>query len=504
MKPTVPTPSGLDFGSRRLRLSDPVSIAGSQWALDVAMAVSGEPPWPTLQCVKGDSRPSLVVFSPDAPGDQFEMIPSDLPDSSYSLATKDDHIVITCSQPSGLVAALRTIGQNRNQDGTLGELTGEDTPAFRYRGIHLDVCRHFFGVSFLKRLIRLEAALGFNVFHWHLTEDQGWRVPIEKYPKLTEIGAFRTEKDGSTYGGFYTKDEIRDVVNYAGHFGIVVIPEIEVPGHSSAAIASYPELSCRGDQIPVANRWGIFDDVLCAGSDQVCAFIGDVFDEVVELFPSSLIHIGGDECPRTRWKECPRCGERIVGEGLADYDELQSYFIGRATRMLEERGRVAIGWDEILEGGLPEGTVVMSWRGTAGGIQAASAGHPVIMTPQTHCYFDYRQVSGDDAPGVTYADKDGRKAVTSVDKVLAFDPLEGLPHDAAKNVLGGQANVWTELMADEESVERMIAPRILSLSEALWSAPDERDWKAFKAKAQAGLGLLDAMGWRYTDVPELA
>ena len=485
-----------------------IPITGPSWIKSTVDAVRGQVPWLPMNYV-----PSVGAGSPGAPQstaiitvhgpERTTPVPRTLPDSGYALHISEAAIAVECREPAGLVQALRTLGQLADADGRIPTGTISDAPRFPYRGIHLDVARHFFGASFIKRLLRLMASLGFNVFHWHLTEDQGWRIPIDSYPRLTEIGAYRTEADGTRYGGHYTKDEIRDVVAYAGALGILVVPEIELPGHARAAIAAYPELSCRGEQLEVTSKWGVCEDVFCAGNDTLFEFLGGVFDEVCKLFPSEIIHIGGDECPKNRWRECDKCNARLAAQGLRDYEELQSYVIDRVARMLAERGRKAIGWDEILEGGLPADTLVMSWRGTSGGITAAAKGHPVVMTPTSHCYFDYRQTDSPDAVGFSYRDEHGRIPVTTIDTVYQFDPLAGLTGDAAANVLGGQANVWSEPLETEAIAERMIAPRILAMAEVLWAYPALREFGTFKPRAQAGVALLQRMGWRSADVPEL-
>jgi len=513
MQQIIPSIANAEL-DKRATLTVPASTAegipmtGPAWVKSTVDAVRGQKPWlQTNYLPSADSgstaapqrTATIAVRAPEL----ADAAPRDLPDSHYAIRIRQTAVDVECAGPAGLVQALRTLGQLVDSEGRIPTGSITDAPRFPYRGIHLDVGRHFFEVGFIKRLLRLMASLGFNVFHWHLTEDQGWRIPIDSYPRLTRIGAYRIEHDGSRYGGHYTKDGIRDVVAYAGALGILVVPEIELPGHARAAIAAYPELSCRDEQIEVTHEWGICEDVFCAGNDRLFEFLDAVFDEVCELFPSEIIHIGGDECPKNRWKECDKCNARLVAEGLRDYEELQSYVVSRAARMLHERGRRAIGWDEILEGGLPDDALVMSWRGTGGGIAAASSGHLVVMTPTSHCYFDYRQIDSADAIGFSYPDEHGRIPVTTIDTVYQFDPVAGLTDDAAANVLGGQANVWSELLETEEIAERMIAPRILAMAEALWAHPAVRDFEAFRPRVRAGLVLLKQMGWHYTDVPEL-
>lgn len=362
-----------------------------------------------------------------------------------------------------------------------------DQPRFEWRGMHLDVCRHFMPADFVKRYIDLLALHKFNTFHWHLTEDQGWRIEIEAYPRLTEVAAWR-DQDGQRYGGFYTQDEVREIVRYAADRFITVVPEIEMPGHTLAALAAYPNLSCTGGPFEVANTSGIFKDVYCAGNEETFTFLQNVIVEVLELFPGSFIHIGGDECPKNRWAECPKCQVRIKNENLANEDELQSYLIKRMVRFIQDKGRRAVGWDEILEGGLAEGAVVMSWRGVKGGIAAARAGHDVIMCPTSHCYFDYRQRDVEGERGPDWA------PVLDLQKVYSFDPIPGeLSSKEAKHVLGVQGNVWTERIPGPREVEYMAFPRACALSEVGWSAANQRDWPDFSNRLRTHAKMLTGM-----------
>lgn len=398
-----------------------------------------------------------------------------------------------------------------------------DYPRFDYRGVHLDVGRHFFPLAFIKRYIDFLAAHKLNVFHWHLTEDQGWRIEIKKYPELTRTGAWRNgtivgrypglRNDNIRYGGFYTQDEIREVVDYAKTRHIDVIPEIEMPGHSSAAIAAYPWLSCfpaRPTAIPndmasaqsrkeqaagriklVQETWGIFDDVFCAGNDSVFLFLEGVLEEVIGLFPSKYVHIGGDECPKTHWKECPRCQQRIKSLGLKDEHELQSWFVQRIEKYLNSKGKILIGWDEILEGGLAPNAVVMSWRGEAGGIEAARQRHNVIMTPGNPVYFDHTQSEQDDSLTIG--------GYNPLEKVYAYEPIpRELNEEEGKRVLGAQANVWTEYMEYPSKVEYMLLPRLAALSEVLWSPKDKRNWQDFQQRLSAQLARYDSWNANYS------
>ena len=315
-----------------------------------------------------------------------------------------------------------------------------------------------------------------NKLHWHLTEDQGWRIAIDKYPKLTLIGSQRKDSSES-YGGYYTKEDIKEIVDYAKNKHIEVIPEIEFPGHSQAAIAAYPQLSCTGKPIDVATEWGVFKDIYCAGNDSVFTFMEDVLGEVMELFPSSFIHIGGDEAPKIRWENCPKCQKRMLEENLKDEHELQSYFIKRIEKYLNSRGKTLIGWDEILEGGLAKNAVVQSWRGMNGGIEAAKHGNKVIMSPTSHAYFDYSIKS------------------TDMKQVYHFDPIPTELDSIQKQlVLGGECNLWSEHIPNEKKLDEMVFPRMLAMSEVLWSYPKERNYDTFLARADNHAHLLRSYG----------
>lgn len=378
----------------------------------------------------------------------------------------------------------------------------QDYPRFTYRGMHLDVCRHFFPVEFVKKYIDYIALHKMNYFHWHLTDDQGWRIEIKKYPELTGVGAWRngtiigrypgTGNDNIRYGGFYTQDQIREIVKYAAERYITVVPEIEMPGHSSAAIASYPWLSCFPEEetvIPthpseasknlhgkkVQETWGVFEDIFCAGKDSTFMFLENVLDEVLALFPSRYIHVGGDEAPKTHWKRCARCQARIKAEGLKDEHELQSYFIHRIEKYLNSKGRILIGWDEILEGGLAPNAWVMSWRGEQGGIDAARQNHNVIMTPGDYVYLDHSQTKNEDSIVIG--------GYTPVEEVYGYEPVpKELTGGKAKFVQGAQGNVWTEYMAYPSKVEYQIFPRMSALSEVLWSPKEKRNWADFEKR----------------------
>ena len=374
----------------------------------------------------------------------------------------------------------------------------KDEPVFEYRGMHLDVCRHFFSVDEVKKYIDLLAIHKMNRFHWHLTEDQGWRIEIKKYPLLTEIGGFRKETlighysdrphkfDGQRYGGFYTQEEIKDIVRYAEQRSVTIIPEIEMPGHSMAALAAYPELACSEGPFEVATKWGVFEDVYCP-TEYTFNFLTDVLTEVAALFPGEYIHIGGDECPKTSWNNSDFCKDLMEKEGLVDAYELQSYFIRRIEKVLHKLGKKLIGWDEILEGGLAKSATVMSWRGTEGGIAAARMGNNVVMTPGSHCYFDHYQSDHPDEPVAI-------GGYTPLEKVYLYEPIPAvLSSEEGKFVLGAQGNVWTEYMKSFDHVEYMAYPRASALSEVLWTTPEQRNFYDFAERLAAHQKRLKTM-----------
>lgn len=408
----------------------------------------------------------------------------------YTLYIDKMLVELSSSSPEGIFRGFQTLrqllpadiekaGARKGHRILLPAMEIIDQPRFPWRGMLLDCGRHFMSVDFVKRYIDLLAYYKMNVLHWHLTEDQGWRIEIKKYPALTEVGAWRTNEDGSRYGGFYTQEEIKDVVEYARRRFVTIIPEIEMPGHSVAALAAYPQFSCSGGPFEVETAWGVHKDVYCAGKEETFAFLEDVLTEVIELFPGTYIHIGGDECPKDRWQDCPDCQARIKAEGLKDEHELQSYFITRIEKFLNSKGRQIIGWDEILEGGLAPGATVQSWRGMEGAIAAAKSGHDAIVSPTSHAYFDYPLENID------------------LEKVYSFDPVpEELTEDEAEHILGGECNMWSE-RAPQELVDSKVFPRILAMSEILWSYPHIRDYDVFRAKVQQHYPRLDNMGVTY-------
>lgn len=383
----------------------------------------------------------------------------------------------------------------------------KDYPRFTYRGVMLDVCRHFFPVDFVKKYIDILALHNINYFHWHLTDDQGWRIEIKKYPKLTEIGSQRKETvvglnsgeyDGQPYGGYYTQEEIKEVIAYAKERYITIVPEINFPGHMLAALTAYPELGCTGGPYNVATRWGVFKDVLCIGNEDAMRFLEDVLGEVTDLFPSEYIHVGGDEAPRNRWKVCSKCQERIRKEGIrsdgehAAEDYLQSYCMQRMEKLLNAKGRRIIGWDEILEGKVAQNATVMSWRGMSGGIKAAQLHHDVIMAPTTHAYFDY--YGTDNLEGEPL----GIGGFVSIEKVYGMEPVPAeLKEDEKKYIIGAQANLWTEYITTPGHVEYMVLPRMAALAEVQWTSPEKKNYQDFARRLMHQLDIYDKEGYRY-------
>lgn len=426
-----------------------------------------------------------------------------LGNEGYLLSVNKDLVKIEALAPAGLFYGVQSFYQllppqiETSQAATdiswsIPCVKVEDKPRFLWRGVHLDVGRHFFTKDDVKKYIDYLAMYKMNTFHWHLTEDQGWRIEVKKYPKLTEIGAWRRETmfDGIPHGGFYTQEEIREVVDYARKRFITVVPEIEMPGHSQAALASYPELSCSGGPFRVGMEWGIIYDVYCAGNEKTFEFLQDVLSEVIDLFPSEFVHVGGDEVPKLRWQNCVKCQARIKAEGLADENELQSYFIKRIEKFLSSKGKRLVGWDEILEGGLAPNATVMSWRGIVGGIEAAKSGHDVVMTPTSHCYFDYYQGQFDEPKAIG--------GYLPIEKVYSYEPVpaELIPQEA-KHILGAQANIWTEYMNDFTQVEYMLLPRMLALSEVVWSKKESRNYQDFSRRIVPHYERLAAKGTNF-------
>ena len=498
----IPYPTFLEAEAGTFRLDAATTVACApeaggiaRFLLDLIAAETGL----TLQRQNVDESGPTTI--------RLVMLPVLFDFEGYQLIVAPDETIILGSSLGALFYGTQTLRQLWQGSGGVWEIpccTIEDAPRHRWRGLHLDVGRHMYPVPFIKKLLDLMALYKFNVFHWHLTEDQGWRLEIDGYPRLTEISAFRAASpyphdrnmlDGQRYGGYYTQAEVREVVAYAKQRFITVVPEIEMPGHTVAVLAAYPELGCRGEGYEVATSWGIKSEVFCAGNEAVFAFLEDVLTQVMALFPSQFIHIGGDECPKSAWQACPKCQARIEAEGLDDEEGLQSYFIRRVERFLNHHDRRLIGWDEILEGGLAPNAAVMSWRGTQGGIAAATAGHDVVMSPTSNCYFDYYQ--SEDLAGEPAA----IGGYLPLRHVYSFDPYSGVPAAFHRHILGGQGNIWTEYIPTEAQVEYMAFPRAIALAEALWSAQPKRDFDAFKNRLHPHLLRLGRMNVNYRPVP---
>ncbi len=457
--------------------------------------------------------------APSAKAIVLSRVARDLSPEGYRLTVDERRITIEGATDAGIFYGIQTLRKAlpalsaaERAQGTAIALPAavvDDAPAFAYRGAHLDVARHAFSLDSIRRFIDLLALHNINRFHWHLTDDQGWRIEIKKYPRLTTVGSRRAGTvvgahnsgvyDGVPYGMFYSQRDCRDIVRYAAERHITVIPEIDLPGHMMGALAAYPHLGCTGGPYEVWKTWGVSEDVLCAGNPEVYRFIDDVLDEVVRIFPSEYIHVGGDECPKTRWSACPRCqtfirDHHLEGDGRHSAEErLQSYVIRHAADHLAQRGRKIIGWDETLEGGLAPGATVMSWRGVEGGYEAARQGHDAIMTPTSYCYFDYYQTKN------TRNEPPAFGGYVPVERVLSFRPIaQGMPEAEARHVIGVQANLWTERIPNFRHVEYMALPRYSALSEVAWrpsAAP--RDTTAFLHRLRRMVRLYDEQGYNY-------
>ncbi|MFY7839024.1 MAG: beta-N-acetylhexosaminidase, partial [Lacibacter sp.] len=432
---------------------------------------------------------------------------------AYSLTVTPSHIQIKASSYAGIFYGIQSVLQTLPQVRTNAALQVpcmqiNDEPRFKWRGMHLDVSRHFFSADVVKQYINLMAMYKMNTFHWHLVDDQGWRIEIKKYPKLTSTGAWRVDQndkvwgsrpqakpgEAATYGGYYTQEQVKEIIAYAKTRNVTVVPEIEMPGHVASAIAAYPQLSCtQQPQLPLTG--GNYNNVssnYCAGNEEVFSFLQDVLTEVIALFPSTYIHIGGDEVDKGPWKKCERCQARMKKEGLKNEEELQSYFIKRMEKFIVSKKRKMIGWDEILEGGLAPEATVMSWRGEAGGIEAAKMHHDVVMTPGSPCYFDHYQAGPEGEPLAI-------GGFNTVKKVYDYEPIpKELSAEQHKYVLGAQGNVWTEYISTAEHLEYMVLPRMLALAETVWSPVAAKNWNDFSRRLQFHFKAFDAKGLHYS------
>ncbi|MCR5130466.1 MAG: beta-N-acetylhexosaminidase [Prevotella sp.] len=438
-------------------------------------------------------------------------------EEGYTIDVSAKGVVVSGKTPAGVFRAVQTLRKslpiiNKDADKeakvtsvALPAVNIKDEPRFAYRGMHLDCSRHFYSAEFVKEYIDLIALHGMNKFHWHLTDDQGWRMESKKYPKLTRIGAWRSGTvvgrnsvvdDGQRHGGFYTQEECREIVKYAADRYITIIPEIDMPGHMLAALAAYPELGCTGGPYEVPHTWGVFADVLCPGKENTFKFVEDIIDEVIDIFPSEYIHIGGDECPRDRWKDCPLCQQRIKDEGIeaegnqSKEDRLQGYFTRRVEQYMHSKGKKLIGWDELLGCNVDVTSTIMSWRGAEPGAKAAKLGHDVIMTPNSPMYFDHFQTDK------TWNEPLAIGGNSPSDKVYAFEPVAAdLTPEQAKHILGVQANVWTEYIAAPGWVEYMVLPRMAALAEVQWMQPEQKNFEAFKERITRMKAIYDLHHW---------
>lgn len=499
--PLIPQPSQVKIGKGNFLLTDrtviqaDVNMFEAQYLQTAIKQQTGL----NLKIVPVSNGPKISFsFDLDAPAASGIKEP-------YNLSVSEDAIAIKAEYNTGFFYGIQTLLQlipsENKSEIKIPCLQINDYPKFKWRGMHLDCARHFFSIDFVKKYIDYLAMYKFNTFHWHLTDDQGWRIEIKQYPKLTEVGAWRNgsmvghynqqKYDTIRYGGFYTQDQIKEVVAYAQQRHITVVPEIEMPGHAVAALAAYPQYSCTGGPFDVEKQWGVLDDVFCP-KEETFTFLENILSEVISLFPSQYIHIGGDECPKTRWKSCAHCQGLIKTKGLKDEHELQSYFIQRIEKFVNSKGRKIIGWDEILEGGLAPNAAVMSWRDTEGGIAAAKEKHYVVMTPGSHCYFDHYQGNPQNEPLAI-------GGYTPVEKVYAFNPIpKELSSEESQYILGAQANLWTEYITSPEQVEYMIFPRMMALSEVVWGTAKPEKYSDFVSRMIQHFKRLDQKGINYS------
>ena len=462
-------------------------------------------------------RPSVAAGTSEDAKDNvyFTLGLQDGRKEAYSINVSSDGILVRAVSPEGIYRATRTllksVGTEKTSSVEFPSAEVSDWPRFGYRGLMLDVSRHFSDVEMVKRTIDMLALHQLNMFHWHLTDDQGWRIEIKSHPELTEVGAWRDDTvvgrylggtdyptDGKRHGGFYTQEQIREIVAYAKERYIEIIPEIDLPGHTSAVLAAYPQLGCEDKEYKVANRWGVIRDVLCAGNPASLDLFKDIMDEVCDLFPGKYIHLGGDECVKDRWKACPKCQRKIRELGLKDgsryskEDYLQSWFMGEVASFVQSKGKRVIGWDEILEGVPMDDSVIMSWRGTEGGITAARMGHDVVMTPTSDMYFDQSQTLASQLEEIPVG------GFINVMKVYSYEPLPAsLTPEQQKHILGCQANVWCEYMPDERIRQYQMLPRLAALSEVQWTMPERKNYKDFLKRLPKMLSIYDHYGYNY-------
>ncbi|WP_437922231.1 glycoside hydrolase family 20 protein [Sphingobacterium sp. LRF_L2] len=497
--PLIPKPNKVTFGEGTYKVPTNVGLYTTEMYASSASLLSE---YPTLQT----SAVEILKKVTKKHQQGIRLFPAESADKiaqgAYRLQIDDAGILIKANDPQAMISGIYTLLQLallQENPSVLPQLTIDDNPRFAYRGLHLDVSRHFMPFSFLKKYIDVMALYKFNYFHWHLTDGTGWRLEIKQYPELTQKAAWRThsnwkewQNNGKQYitsgsanasGGFYTQEQAKELVNYAANKGITVIPEIEMPGHSEEVLAVYPQLSCTGKPYDQGE--------FCIGNEETFTFLKNVLDEVLTIFPSPYIHIGGDEADKKHWKNCPKCQKLIQEKGLKNEDELQSYAIQQMDEYLQSKGRKLIGWDEILEGGLTKGATVMSWRGEEGGIKAANMGHDVIMTPGNFLYFDSYQTDPRTQP-------EAIGGYLTIDKVYSYNPIPAqIEKDKAKHILGAQANLWTEYMPNYQHVEYMAFPRALALSEVNWTNQENRNWIDFKERLQHHYKILQQFDINY-------
>ena len=440
------------------------------------------------------TTPIVLVLNPKISGNE-----------AYVMTVTDKQLTIAGKTAAGVFYGIQTLRKSvpvldSPEDIELPAAVIKDAPKFAYRGMMLDCGRHFFPVSFVKKYIDMLALHNMNVFHWHLTEDQGWRIEIKKYPKLTEIGSKRSGTiighnsavdDSIPYGGYYTQEQAREIVKYAAERNITVIPEVDMPGHMLSALASYPELGCTGGPYEVGHKWGVYEDVLCLGNEKVYKFLEDIIDELIDIFPSKYIHIGGDESPRVRWEKCPKCQALAKAQGLTT-DHLQAYFTNRIEKYINAKGRRIIGWDEILEGPINQSATIMSWRGVQPGTKAANLGHDVIMSPNSNAYFDYYQTKKTGGEPLNIG------GYLPVSKVYEYDPTPAsMPAEAQKHIVGVQANLWTEYVTCPTLAEYQVMPRMAAISEVQWLPSSKKNFDAFKTRVTKLAKIYDRLGYVY-------
>ena len=445
---------------------------------------------------KRDKKAAAIVLTID---------PKVVGAEAYRLSVNNKQVTIAASTPAGVFYGIQTLRkslpvQTTGEAITLPAVTVADAPRFGYRGMMLDCARHFFPLSFVKKFIDILAMHNMNVFHWHLTEDQGWRLEIKSHPELTAkssmrsgtvIGHNATVDDSIPHGGFYTQQEAREIVEYARQRHITVIPEIDMPGHMLAALAAYPELGCTGGPYEVGHRWGVYKDVLCLGKESTYKFVQDIIDEVVDIFPAKYFHIGGDESPTVMWEKCPKCLQKAKDENT-DIKHLQQYFTNRVEKYLNGKGKSIIGWDEILEGKINQSATIMSWRGVEPGLKAAKQGHDVIMTPSSHVYFDHYQTKD------TKHEPDAIGGCSPVEKVYSYEPLpDTLSAEAKNRIKGVQANLWTEYIPFTTQAEYMVLPRMAALAEVQWTPVAKKNFDDFSKRALRLSDLYDRYGYQY-------